>query len=39
MTINPDLIRQAVAGAERTTGWRQRLWLRLLCLLLRNYSE
>ena len=37
--ITPELIRQAVAGAERTTGRTRRLWLALLNWLYSRYSE
>ena len=39
MSINPELIRQAVAGAERTTGRTRKLWLKLLDWLYSLYSE
>lgn len=37
--IDPNLIRQAVAGAERTTGRTRRLWLALFRLLVNWYRE
>lgn len=37
--IDPELIRQAVAGAERTTGKTRKLWLALLNWLFAHYSE
>jgi hypothetical protein len=39
MAINPNLIRQAVAGAERTTGRTRKLWLALFRLLCQWYRE
>lgn len=39
MAIDPELIRQAVAGAERTTGHTRKLWLTLLNWLFAHYSE
>lgn len=39
MSIDPELIRQAVAGAERTTGRTRRLWLALLDWLFSLYHE
>ncbi|HEY5990578.1 MAG TPA: hypothetical protein VIV12_29925 [Streptosporangiaceae bacterium] len=38
-TIDPELIRQAVCGAERTTGRTRRLWLALFRLLCGWYRE
>jgi hypothetical protein len=37
--LNPDLIRQCVAGAERTTGRTRRLWLALFRLLCGWHRE
>lgn len=37
--ISPDLIRQAVAGAERSTGKTKALWLALFRLLCHWYRE
>lgn len=37
--VDPELIRQAVAGAERTTGRTRRLWLALLDWLYSLYHE
>jgi hypothetical protein len=39
MNVTPELISQAIAGAERTRGRTRRLWLALLRLLYRNYRE
>ena len=39
MTINHELIRQCVTGAERTTGRTRRLWIALFRLLVNWVRE
>lgn len=39
MTVDVELIRQCVEGAERTTGRTRRLWLRLFRLLVNWWRE
>ena len=39
MAIDPELIRQAVAGAERTTGKTRKMWLVLLNWLFAEHCE